>query len=132
MDDLAASEAMIARIVGCLVPLGVNRVTLTLKNIDPSGGQGFSERLFADAMYWLAEEGIIRFEQERQTTQLRMRGCVLTARGYALLGQPLRIEGKTGTVGERVREVQAGDAQYARAGNFFGGLLGAFTKSISG
>lgn len=132
MDDLSASEAIISQILGRLAPLGVNRVTLTLDNLNSSGEHNFSERLFLDAMHWLKEEKIIRFEQERRSMQLRMRGCVLTAYGYSLLGQSLKIDGETRTLGERVKNVQAGEAQYAKAGNFFGGLLGAFTKSISG
>lgn len=132
MDDLSASEAIISQILGRLAPLGVNRVTLTLDNLDPNKEHKFSERLFLDAMHWLKEEKIIRFEREKRSTQLRMKGCVLTAYGYSLLGQSLKIDGETQTVGERIKNVQSGEAQYAKVGNFFGGLLGSFTKSISG
>lgn len=131
MNDLEASEVIAARIITRLAPLGVNRVTLTLQQIDPKGEMQFSERLFIDAMHWLSEEGILRFEMERHTSQVRMKGCVLTAYGFSLLGRKFSLNGRSQTVGESIKNVEDNSAGYSNLGNFFGGLLGAFTKSIS-
>lgn len=131
MNDLEASELISARIIARLAPMGVNRITLTLRQLDPDGNMPFSERLFIDAMYWLEEEGILRFEMEKHQNHVRMRGCVLSAQGFSMLSQPFSLDGKTTTVGDTIKSVEDNGAGYSNVGNFVGGLLAAFTKSIS-
>ncbi|WP_217639275.1 hypothetical protein [Salinihabitans flavidus] len=55
---------------------------------------------------------------------------VLTSYGMSVLGQKLRIADAEMQLSEAVENVSAGHASYARVGNFTGGLIASFIKSI--
>jgi len=83
----------------------------------------------SDVVHWLADEGIIRFEAVLMDGEVI--GATLTSKGFSALGKPA-ISGDSRSLGFAVRQIQSGSGGFANVGELFGGILGAFTKSISG
>lgn len=85
---------------------------------------------FVETIRWLRAEDLIRTSDipaifgKPQDIEVRV---VLTANGFNLLGKTL---GSGERVGQAVQNVNSGKG-YANAGELIGGILGAFTKSIS-
>jgi hypothetical protein len=128
MDDLEKSERTISLILAYMVPHGVRRVKFTVDDL--SLGQDREDiDLFVDALVWLSSEGIIRYDSIF-SSPIGVSDCVVTAYGYSLLGQILRIGGSEQSVGGAIKKVSEGKASYSNLGDFFGGLLGGFTKSL--
>jgi hypothetical protein len=127
-NDLKASERMIAAIVSCFAERGVARRDLSLDDLDL--GASDEPDLFFDALQWLEIEGIIYSTEEHKFLlgETVAFGFALTSHGFQLLGQ--KLEGEL-TLGTAVKEVSEGRRSFAGAGDFIGGILGGFTKSIS-
>ncbi|WP_156801069.1 hypothetical protein [Oceaniovalibus guishaninsula] len=127
-SSLKISERLVAAIVNILAERGVRRSSLSYKELglEPEEIDG---PLFLDAMIWLSDEGIIRSSAK---TRFDMDGnayyFTLTAYGYRLLGQ--KFQGAL-NLGQAVRETAETGRSFAGIGDFVGGLLGGFTKSIS-
>lgn len=122
-DDLIESERLIGAILSKLSRSGVKRVSLSAQEF------GVDRHFLQDAVIWLSREKLIKADGGHFDGYLQ---CALTAKGFSLLGQTFRIDGGEVHLVEAVRRVGSGEESYAKAGNFFGGLLGAFTKSVGG
>nr|MCU0905598.1 hypothetical protein [Tabrizicola sp.] len=94
----------------------------------PDGDYYANRILFECAIEWLEAEGIIRFGKPYMGGRLTelIRDTVLTGKGHALLSQQFKSGLK---LREAVRQVSSGKG-YSSIGDFVGGLLGGFTKSI--
>ena len=81
---------------------------------------------------WLIQEGIIHCADTSQAIggNLVMFSPMITSKGFALLDQLLVVGEDKIRVGQAVREVAGGQRNYAGFGDFVGGLLGGFTKSM--
>lgn len=129
LDNLQKSELVISKILEHLLQTGIqDGVALPFQEL---GFEEDIEPFFVGCCRWLLDEGIVRCTNEHQVTQgAPMVNPVITAKGFALLGQPF-VQGDDGSrVGDAVKEVASGNRNYAGFGDFFGGLLGGFTKSM--
>mgnify|MGYP000480616667 CR=1 FL=1 len=131
LDNLQRSEIVISKILQDLVETGLqDGVALQFEDLDLDNG---FEPFFVGCCRWLLDEGIVRCTNEHQVLKgMPMVNPVITAKGFALLGQPFAGSVEGNRVGDAVKEVATGNRNYAGVGDFFGGLLGGFTKSISG
>jgi hypothetical protein len=128
-NTLIKSEEMIASIISYLVPNGVKRVEIDIDSLEIENLQSSDLALFIDAMQWLIAENIIRHTDADLSGMYYQ--CCITSYGFALLGQKFVDAKENETVGKAVKNVSEDNASYANIGNLLGGLLGAFTKSIS-
>jgi len=89
---------------------------------------------FFACVEWLEAEGVIRYREISRELGNVAAGTVfqpvLTSYGLSVLGQRLKIGDTETKLSEAVENVSAGNASYAKAGNFAGGLLASFIKSI--
>ncbi len=130
MDNLQKSEAVIARILTHLAETGLKKSDL---DVDRLGLDGELQPLFEDCTTWLADERIIRIGQTVAGTEpdeIGFLNCTITAYGFRLLAQGITLDGQKTSMGAAVKEVSSGRS-YSSLGDFFGGLLAGFTKSIS-
>ncbi|OZA06982.1 MAG: hypothetical protein B7Y02_14630, partial [Rhodobacterales bacterium 17-64-5] len=86
--------------------------------------------LFADMVKWLQDEGVVR-DQDSYSDGLGgvVFDLVLTSRGFWLLEQ--KFTGDL-TLGSAISKVAKNEPMTAGLGDFVGGILGGFTKSITG
>jgi hypothetical protein len=129
LDNLQKSELVISKILEHLLQTGLQAgVALNFQNLNLD--EDF-EPFFVGCCRWLLEEEIVRCTNAHQVVRAApMVNPVITAKGFALLGQPF-VQGDDGSrVGDAVKEVASGNRNYAGFGDFFGGLLGGFTKSM--
>lgn len=133
MEDLSKtemSERMVTKIVAHFAEQGVIREDLNLEKLGYEPSEA-TANLFVDAMSWLSNEGIINTNQKLAFTMgssPRALGFTLTSKGYAMLASP--FEGEL-TLGAAIKHAQRTGQGYSNVGELLGGLLGAFTKSIS-
>ena len=131
MDNIPKSEKVIAKVLSLLMEWGIQNCQLEFDELELD--ESFGE-FFFPCIYWLEAEGVIR------TTEISVFsagggtgivfGPVLTSYGMKVMGMSLDVGEKEINVSEAVSKVSSGNAQYANAGNFAGGLLAAFIKSI--
>lgn len=93
------------------------------------------EEMFSDTIFWLRDEGYIRVGDSYGGTENESRfpDCVLTAACLVALNQ--KIEALDGASGRDILLSNSGGTpagSYTKAGSLLGGILGGFTKSISG
>lgn len=131
-DALAESEEMVAKILNYLAQRGVRLTDVSVLELGyPKDNK--LEVLFANAINWLINEGVVRqraLHEIQGGTQHESvaRNCVLTSKGFALLSKPFK---GSLTLGAAVRETAEGGPGYSNIGELLGGLLGGFTKTIS-
>jgi hypothetical protein len=129
MTNQEKSELVIARILSYLVDRGIREVTLDFEKLElePS-----FEDFFAPCLRWLQDEGLIRWAGVKMDSPVPMRfgGHVLTARGYFILGHALTVDGRDLTAAEVIKARSAGSTSQTGLGDFLGGVLGGFTKSM--
>ncbi|WP_223641324.1 hypothetical protein [Rhodobacter sp. TJ_12] len=128
--NLQKSELVISKILECLLDRGLQHGTrLCFTDLDlPSDHLP----IYNGCCTWLIEEGIIRCEGKAQPIvgPCVLQNPMITSKGFSILDQTfIAQEGKV-RVGHAVKEVASGSINYAGIGDFFGGLLGGFTKSI--
>ena len=128
--NLQKSETVISKILEFLLEQGLQAGSrLAFEDLDLPDDYGPT---FNGCCVWLLEEGIIRCSNSSQAigSDVTMFSPMITSRGFALLDQPFVIEGEKMRVGQAVKEVADGQKNYAGIGDFVGGLLGGFTKSM--
>lgn len=135
MDNLQKSERVIAKVLEALLEQGIQYQTyLEFQELHlPEEMEPF----FQGCCLWLLDEGIVRCTNIQQVLQgMPMVNPVITAYGFKILGQRF-LDGSddeaaaTSTdVAHVVREVASGERSYSGLGDFLGGLLGGFTKSM--
>ncbi len=129
MDNLQKSEKVISLILERLIETGIQDYRLSNDSFD------LSEDLrpfFTQCFKWLVAEGIVRADN----TSEMMGGSILifnpaiTSYGFQVLGQTMELAGTDMKLATAVQEVSREDRSYSQVGDFFGGLLGGFTKSL--
>lgn len=131
MDALQRSETMIARILSLLMEWGIQEAQLEFSELELSDEY---RPFFFPCVKWLADEGVIRYDEISRELADEAAGFVfrpvLTSYGLSVLGQKLQIADKETQLSDAVKNVSDGHANYAKVGNFTGGLLASFLKSI--
>jgi hypothetical protein len=130
MNNTNKSELVVAKILSKMSENGLQDSTLGFSDhkLDKAVGS------FLDTcIKWLADDNIIRFSElipDCDDGPWAVSNPVLTSYGYSLLNRPL-LDGQKGkTVGTAVKSASEKGTSYAGIGDFIGGLLGGFTKSI--
>ena len=129
---LVQSEQIIAAIVRYLAEQGVKRQDFSLEDLNLPGH--VDDDLFGDALLWLEGEGIVRNTVTHefylgQNGRTMASGFTLTSLGFSLLNE--KIDGDL-TLGSAIKQTSESGQGYANVGQLIGGLLGSFTKSVSG
>ena len=131
MDAMDRSNLTIARILNLAMQNGISHWSLSFSDLEL--GPEY-ETNFWPCIEWLQAEGLIRVGQEARTISGLANGSALnvalTSRGMALLGQKIEIGGQASTIAEQVRDRAEGRISASGFGDFFGGMLGGFTKSL--
>ncbi|WP_156362966.1 hypothetical protein [Rubellimicrobium mesophilum] len=130
LTNLQKSEIVIASILQVLIETGIQ--WSGLKFDDLALDEEFRP-FFDDCGQWLIDEGVIRcaeYVKPLDRGHSLLIRPVITSKGFALLGQSF-----TGTDGNMklsaaVTQVAKDQRNLSQIGDFFGGLLGGFTKSI--
>ncbi len=130
MEQIEKSEIVIAGILNKALEYGLQQNDLRFEELELD-----SEFLpfFATCVDWLISEGLIRVgnHQKMAAGTSFVINISLTSYGFAVLGRKLTIGGEEMEIGQAVKKVASTGSGYSSAGDFFGGLLGGFTKSIS-
>jgi hypothetical protein len=129
-DNMEKSERMVAAILSELVHRGFQHGTLQFQELGLSDDYA---PFFAQSLRWLEGEGLIRAAEIKvllDGSAIALNPAI-TSYGMSVLGAELKVgDGEIQKLAATVEKVRSGEAQYARAGNFAGGLLAAFVKSI--
>ena len=128
--NLQKSELVISKILTRLLELGLQQGTrLSFEDLDLPKEYA---PIYNGCCAWLIEECVIRCSNTSQAMvgNLGMISPMITSRGFALLDQPFSVGNERMRVGQAVKEVADGQRNYAGFGDFVGGLLGGFTKSM--
>ena len=132
LDNLKKSELVIARVLSLLMDWGIQDTELRFEELDLNDDY---RSFFFPCVNWLVEEDIIRTGKIQPFLDGPGAGVilrpVLTARGVSLLDMELKLGGENKSFAVAVKDVSTGNATYAKAGNFTGGLLASFIKSMS-
>ena len=129
-SNLEKSEVVIARILKLLMDRGLQDSMMTFGSLELSDDY---EPFFKTSFVWLMHEGFIRATSNSEFVNSAFHGYgpVLTAKGFAMLGNKLELNGEQITIASAVEETSKSGVSASGLGDFFGGLLGGFTKSIS-
>jgi hypothetical protein len=129
ISELEQSERMVVSILAALAERGVLIKDLKLEELGYELTRD-NVTIFVHAVRWLADEGIIRTNEQNAflSSGNTALGFTVTSRGFALLSE--RFEGDL-TLGQVIRRVNDDGQGYAKVGNLLGGLLGSLTKSLS-
>ena len=129
MDNSEKSARVIVAILNHLLEVGLQDNHPHKASLDlPVGLSHF----FPSCFKWLKAEGIVRAERTVESLKgdISAVNPQLTSRGYAILGKELTIDNKNTTVAEEVKKAAADGASASAIGDFFGGALGGFIKSM--
>jgi hypothetical protein len=128
LNQRQKSEVIIAKILNYLSENGTKKCTIEISTIDPKNEISIEKSEFLDTLNWLEQEGMIR-SGAGWLGLVGRSDCVLTAYGFGVLGSPF---GQVGTVGSVAKEINDNNGSgLSNIGDFLGGLVGGFTKSIS-
>jgi len=130
MNNMEKSELVVSKILSRLMDIGFTKTTLSFQDLDLTNEY---EEFFDLSVRWLLDEGIIRASNfaEAMDSSGSLVNPVLTAYGLSLLRQPSPVSGDEGeTMGAAIIKVSEKGTSYAGIGDFLGGFLGGFTKSI--
>ncbi|NRB00683.1 MAG: hypothetical protein HRU32_12825 [Rhodobacteraceae bacterium] len=132
-DNVQRSETVIAAILAHLMQRGIQHGGIQFAEL---GLEEDYQPFFLPCFEWLMSEGLIRFKSSKNVGW-RHGGPVvleptLTSLGYRYLGEPMLAGDADQKLGEVVKDVAKGGENFAQFGDFFGGLLGGFTKSMGG
>ncbi len=129
MDNTEKSELVIARLLTMIADNGLQGSEIGFDDLELE--EDF-QPYFDVSVRWLIDEGVIRVSElaELMGGTAILLNPVVTSYGYSCLNQRLLIKGKDMTVGGAVQEVSKQGTSYSGFGDFLGGLLGGFTKSM--
>ncbi|WP_414897011.1 hypothetical protein [Rhodovulum sp. YEN HP10] len=131
MENLEKSEIVISKILSLLMEWGIRECELEFEELELDDEFRF---FFFPCIEWLTDEGVIRTGEIHG--ELGGTGCgsvmnpVLTSYGLNVLGTRIQLGETEEKLSDAVKKVSAGSRSYAQFGDFVGGLLGGFTKSI--
>lgn len=133
MDDLQKSEVVIAKILNQLAEWGLQNCQLKFDELELDNTY---RPFFFVCSEWLVDEGIIRckdiykYSGENGGEDGYLNIPVITSYGFALLRQEFFGTEGNGNLSEAIKNVADGKKPYSQIGDFVGGILGGFTKSI--
>ncbi|MGV8988631.1 MAG: hypothetical protein ACOH2H_20400 [Cypionkella sp.] len=130
MSKRDESAIMVAKLVNQLSENGLAKTEVASRDFLPEGADQKQIQLFADTVKWLQDEGVVR-DHDSYADGLGgiVFDLVLTSRGFWLLDQ--KFSGDL-TLGSAISKVAKNEPMTAGLGDFVGGILGGFTKSITG
>jgi hypothetical protein len=130
MNNLEISEIVVAKIISQLLENGLEPKTLRESDFGIDKEHlGF----VYTSIKWLESEAIIYVEEIHRGTEANVVILVnpaLTSKGFNILGQNFLGRPGTETIATAVQTVARENRSYAGIGDFVGGILGGFTKSI--
>lgn len=131
MTNMEKSELVIAKILSLLMDWGGKETQLEFEELEL--GEDFAQ-FFFPCVNWLIAEGVIRTGKIVCFSSWHEKGKILTpsitAAGMAILGGSISIGESQERLGDVVKKVSNRGANYTGIGDFFGGMLGGFTKSL--
>ncbi|MCE8509263.1 hypothetical protein KBY28_12495 [Ruegeria pomeroyi] len=131
MDDIQKSELVISRILSLLMEWGIQECELRFSELQLD--EEFAP-FFFPCVEWLIDEGVIRASGIDKFLEGNAAGIVrrpvLTSFGMKILGRSVELEEGSISLSKAVREVSEQGRSFSQIGDFFGGLLGGFTKSM--
>ncbi|WP_238942106.1 hypothetical protein [Marivita cryptomonadis] len=120
-----------ARILEKSMEMGIQEWMLKFSDLELDDSYA---SFFYTCLEWLESEGLIRVHAYHRTMGGIANGWVqnvhLTSFGQAALNQEVSINGSPELVSQTVKNVSKEPANYSQFGDFLGGLLGGFTKSL--
>lgn len=129
MDNLEKSELVIAKILETQMQKGIQYGLVDFSAVIADESL---EPFVAECFFWLESEGIVRARDTLETDgNFAAISPVLTSYGFSVLGKKMEFSDDVDNVAAAVANVSTGHSAYAKAGNFSGGLLAAFIKSMS-
>ena len=131
MTDLEKSEIVIAKILEKLLEAALKDHWIL--GFDDLGLSDDYEVFFGGCGKWLVAENVIRVSEiaEVMSGPPSLISPSLTAKGFAILGQSFSFAGKEISASEIVKDKASGQANYTGFGDFLGGVIGGFAKSIN-
>jgi hypothetical protein len=126
-EALVESEILIASILTFLYKNGTKRVEVSAIDVcqfEPTEG---GSEFFDDAMLWLRDEKIIRFDQYTEESYLDV---TLTAFGFSILGQKLIGDANGDTVVKVAEKISADRSYISQAGELAGSFVGGLVKTM--
>ena len=135
MEDksgLEKSSIVLSRILRLAQQNGISHWQLNFADLELD--QEYAT-FFWPCIKWLENEALVSVGQYARTSGGLANGAalniVLTSKGIALLGTKITINETEITLSQAVEAAAIDDGRYGRIGEFFGGLAGGFTKSLS-
>jgi len=130
MTNLEKSEVVISRILDHLLEAGIQNNDLRFASLDLEESY---YQFFLPCFDWLQAEGLVRSLNVTRT--LSGGGIIIsptiTSRGLELMGKSVSIDGEKVAISTIVKQVSRDEKSYSGLGDFVGGILGGFTKSVS-
>ncbi len=127
--SIEKSELVIARILSFLIDNGLQDSRLSFKNLSLLPEY---QPFFQTCIKWLIDEDYVRVTWlvDSISSEFHVCGAVLTSKGFAILGHKFSVNGGHVTAAQLVKEKSEGAANMTGIGDFLGGILGGFTKSL--
>ncbi len=127
--NIQKSEVVIARILKHLMDNGLQQSMMSFNTLELDNEY---EAFFKTSFMWLIHEGMVRSSTniESITSVFHAYDPVLSGQGFAALGRNLEANGGSITMATAVKETSSSKQSYSGLGDFFGGILGGFTKSM--
>ena len=126
------SELVIAKILELLMDWGIQDSKLEFNELELDDSFAC---FFFPCIEWLSDEGVIRAGEIQKYLNGPGQGTVmrpaLTSYGISLLGNSIRVGDTEVKLSDAVKAVSSERKSFSGVGDFMGGLLGGFTKSIS-
>ena len=129
MDNMQKSERVIAKILDLAMMQAIQGWQLSFKDLELGGDY---EPFFFQSIQWLEAEDIIRVTEYRRLTAGggSVINPILTSHGMNILGHRVKLGKETTLMSDAVKQVSSGEKSFSQIGDFFGGFLGGFTKSV--
>lgn len=125
------SILVLTKILNLALENGISHWDLSFSDLDLDESY---ETHFWPCIDWLENEGLIRVGEHARTLGGLADGSAmnvsLTARGMMVLGQEVTLGGEEIRFGTSIQRASKDRAYFNQVGDFLGGLLGGFTKSI--
>jgi hypothetical protein len=126
-------------VLAYLVERGVGRVNIGTRDVmeimtHRIGDDHEVTKTFTDVLHWMLAEGLIRVANKSETIkgELLLINAQLTSLGIGIVQAKVEDPDIGETIEKTVARGNLEPAAYTKIGSFVGGVLGGFTKSISG
>lgn len=128
-SNLERSEKAIAVFLQYLVETGLRPNKFKTNTLEL---QSDLAPFLVGAIQWLIHEKIIHLENGSivRDGEIMLINPMLSAKGFALLSSDFKFGDASLKLGDAVEKVSLGHSSFAKAGNFTGGLLASFIKSL--